>query len=202
MITGTSFVRLRARGYHLTGGPNDGDGDGMQELVVRPAAASDASPIAEIYNHYVRTSTATFDTEQRSLADQVKWLDEHTGPYPAFVAVRDGEVVGWGALSRWGTRHAYRHTVEISAYIAPGAVGRGLGPALVDALIGRARELGHHAIVSQIVHENEPSLKMARRMGFEHVGTLREVGRKFDRWLDVLLLELVLESEPAGEPAP
>lgn len=168
----------------------------MQEFVVRNAVASDAPSIAEIYNHYVRTSTATFDTRERSLADQERWLAEHTGPYPALVAEQDGVVLAWGALSPWGTRCAYRHTVEISTYVAPDSVGQGLGPALGDALISRARELGHHAVISQIVHENEPSLKMARRLGFEHAGTLREVGRKFDRWLDVFLMELVLESPP------
>jgi len=169
---------------------------------VRPATASDASAIAEIYNHYVRTSTATFDTRPRSLDDQERWLAEHTGPHPAFVATLDGVVAAWGALSPWGTRCAYRHTVEISTYVAPGFVGRGLGPALGEVLVQSARELGHHAVVSQIVAENEPSLKMARRMGFAYVGTLREVGRKFDRWLDVLLMELVLEGDPLGEATP
>ena len=94
-------------------------------------------------------------------------------------------------------RCAYRHTVEISTYVAPDHTRTGLGPALCDALIAEARRAGHHAIVSQIVSENEPSLKVAARLGFAEVGRLREVGRKFDRWLDLVLMELVLHDSPA-----
>jgi phosphinothricin acetyltransferase len=164
----------------------------MPDFVVRPAVAADAASIAEIYNHYVRTSVATFDTEEKSASDREQWLGERTGQYPVLVAERAGRVVGWGALSRWSTRCAYRNTVEISVYVAPDAVGGGLGPALTRALIDTARKLGHHAIVSQVVHENAPSIRMSERAGFEQVGRLREVGRKFDRWLDVVLMELVL----------
>ena len=88
------------------------------------------------------------------------------------------------------------HTVEISVYVAPDALGEGIGPAVSEVLVEQAVQLGHHAIISQIVHENDQSLSMSRRLGFEHVGTLREVGRKFDRWLDVVLMELVLDAEP------
>ena len=174
----------------------------MNDLTIRPAAESDASAIAAIYNHYVRTSTATFDTVERSVAIQLAWLAEHVDPHPVLVAESDGGVVAWGALSRWGTRSAYLHTVEISTYVAPDAVGQGLGPALSEVLIGRARALGHHAIISQIVHENEASLSMARRLGFERIGTLREVGRKFDRWLDVVLMELVLDAPTHSAATP
>jgi L-amino acid N-acyltransferase YncA len=169
----------------------------MPQPSIRPAAASDAAAIAAIYNHYIETSTATFDTELKSVDDRVAWLGEHGGDYPVLVAEQGGEVVAWGALSRWGTRCAYRHTVEISTYVAPDATRSGLGPALCDALIAEARRADHHAIVSQIVSENEPSLKMAARLGFAQVGRLREVGRKFDRWLDVVLMELVLRDSPA-----
>jgi phosphinothricin acetyltransferase len=167
----------------------------MGDLIIRPAVESDAPAIAAIYNYYVRTSTATFDTQERSTADQAVWLSEHTGPHPVFVAERGEGIVAWGALSAWGTRCAYRHTVEISVYVAPDVAGEGIGPAVSTVLIEAARGLRHHAIISQIVHENDPSLAMSRRLGFEHVGTLREVGRKFDRWLDVVLMELVLDTE-------
>jgi L-amino acid N-acyltransferase len=167
----------------------------MSEFVIRPASAADAPAINAIYNHYVRTATATFDTEEMSLEGRIAWLAEHTGPHPALVAQDPaGVVLGWGSLSRWGTRAAYRYTVEISVYVGAEAVGRGVGPALSEALLGEARRLGHHAVISQIVHENEPSLKMAARQGFEHVGTLKQVGRKFDRWLDVVLMEYVIDT--------
>lgn len=174
----------------------------MHDLTIRPAADADAASIAAIYNFYVRTSTATFDTQERSVTDQVAWMAEHTDPHPVLVAENDEGIVAWGSLSPWSTRCAYRHTVEISTYVAPDAAGQGIGPALSEVLIGRAAELGHHAIVSQIVHENEPSLNMAYRLGFEHIGTLREVGRKFDRWLDVVLMELVLDTEAEADLTP
>ncbi len=167
---------------------------------VRRATLSDASAIAEIYNHYVRTSTATFDTEEKSVADREQWLAHHGDEHPVLVAEEDGRVVAWGSLSPWGTRCAYRHTVEISVYVAPGATGRGIGPLLTRDLVAAARSAGHHAIVSQIVHENEVSLRSTERGGFERVGTLRQVGRKFDRWLDVVLLELILDGDdPAAD---
>jgi L-amino acid N-acyltransferase len=166
----------------------------MVEFSIRPACDSDVAAINDIYNHYVRSSTATFDTEETSLERRYAWLAEHTGPHPALVAEDTaGVILGWGSLSRWGTRCAYQHTVEISVYVEAEAVGGGVGPALTRALIGEAERLGHHAVVSQIVHENEASLKMAARQGFEHVGTLKQVGRKFDRWLDVVLMEYVID---------
>ena len=166
---------------------------------LRPASKDDAQAIADIYNHYIRTSTATFDTEEKSAADRVAWLADHTDGYPVLVAEHDGEIVAWGSLSKWGTRCAYRHSVEISVYVREQSVRSGLGPALAQALVDEARRVGHHAIVSQIVSENGPSLKMAKRMGFEYAGTLHEVGRKFDRWLDVVLMELVIDTSPAEE---
>jgi len=165
----------------------------MRELSIRPAVESDAAAINHIYNHYVRTATATFDTEEMSLERRRAWLAEHVGPYPVLVAEDGaGGLLGWGSLSRWGTRRAYDRTVEISVYIAEESTGRGTGPAMSQALLGEAGRLGHHVVISQIVHENEASLKMAARQGFEHVGTLRQVGRKFDRWLDVVLMEYVV----------
>ncbi len=168
----------------------------MRELSIRPAVLGDAEAVNAIYNHYVRTATATFDTEEMAIDGRRTWLEQHGDAHPVLVACDPAQrdvVVGWGSLSPWGTRCAYRHTVEISIYVAEEATGAGVGPALGDALLNEARRAGHRAVISQIVHENEPSLKMAKRMGFEHVGTLRQVGRKFDRWLDVVLMERILD---------
>ena len=174
----------------------------MPDYLIRPATDADAAAIASIYNHYVRTSTATFDTEEKSVEDRIGWLAEHGEAHPVIVAEDAGRVVAWGSLSRWGSRRAYRHSVEISVYVAAHATRLGLGPAMSEALIALGRDLGHHAIISQIVSENEPSLKMSERLGFENVGTLREVGRKFDRWLDLVLMELVLVPPIADEIQP
>ncbi len=164
----------------------------MNDLAIRRATLGDARSIADIYNHYVANSTATFDTEPKSVGERIAWLTEHGDTHPVLVAEIDGVVVAWGALSQFRERPAYRHTVEIAVYVAPEHTGAGIGPALAEALIDAARSAGHHVVVSQIVSENLPSIKLSERAGFTPVGTMHEVGRKFDRWLDVVVMELVL----------
>jgi len=164
----------------------------MDPTTIRTAEARDAAAIADIYNHYVRSSTATFDTVEKTVEDRLVWLRDHDEAHPVLVAEDDGRVIAWGSLTEWATRPAWRHTVEVSVYVHNGAVGVGVGPRLVDALVERARIAGHHALIAQIVADNESSLNMARRAGFERVGTLKEVGYKFQQWLDVALVERVL----------
>ena len=168
----------------------------MSDLLIRAATTQDVGAITRIYNHYVRTSTATFDAEEKTAENRAAWLAGHGPGYPVLVALADGDVIAWGSLSEWGTRCAYRHSVEISVYVAPDAVNNGVGPRVCGRLLAEARGARHHAVVTQIVSENVPSLKMAERLGFSEVGTLHEIGRKFDRWLDVVLMELVLTDEP------
>ncbi len=165
----------------------------MSELLIRTAARGDAPAIARIYNHYVETSTATFDTQIKSVSDRESWLEDHDERHPVLVAEADGVVVGWGSLTRWAARPAWSRTVEVAVYLDATATGRGVGPALLEQLVEAGRRAGHHALLAQIVAGNDPSIKMSMRAGFERVGTLREVGWKFDRWLDVALLELVLD---------
>lgn len=161
----------------------------MADLVIRRAHLGDAAQIAEIYNHYVLHSTATFDVEPKTAEDRVRWLGEHDDLHPVLVGTIGGEVVAWGSLTRWSTKPAYRHTVEISTYVNHEFTGRGIGPAISEALVAAAREAGHHAVIGQIVAENAASLRTSENLGFERVGVLREVGRKFERWLDVVLME-------------
>ncbi len=164
----------------------------MAETTIRRATLGDARAIADIYNHYIATSTATFDTECKSVGERIAWLTEHRDAHPVFVAENDDAVVGWGALSPYRERPAWLHTAEVAVYVAPERTGEGIGPALLAALVDAAREIGHHVLLSQIVAENTASLRMTERAGFERVGTLRQVGRKFDRWIDLELLSLRL----------
>lgn len=170
----------------------------MPEIVVRMATHEDAPRIAEIYNFYVLNSVVTFDTEPETPDDRVRWMDEHDACHPVLVGELDDEVVAWGALTKWGTRGAYRHTVEASAYVEREALRKGIGETMTGALMAEALRCGHHVVISQVVSGNEASLRLAERLGFERVGVLREVGRKFDRWLDVVVLEKVLGA-PAEE---
>lgn len=164
----------------------------MSGFTVRSANRADARAIAEIYNHYIAHSTATFDTELKTTEEREAWLDDHGDRYPVVVAERDGSVVGFGSLTKFRERAAWAGTVEAGVYVAAHATGGGTGPALLERLLAEARECGFHVVVAQIVADNEASLKMVERAGFERVGTLREVGYKFHRWLDVVLVERVL----------
>ncbi len=162
-------------------------------IIVRPAQPEDLDAISEIYDHYVCRTTVTFDTDRGVKRENPEWITKRDAAHPVIVAVdAAARVVAWGSLSPYGTRPAWSRTAEVGAYVHPSLTGRGIGARVLEHLIDEARRLGHHVLVSQIVSENEPSLKSARRAGFRTVGTLHEVGRKFDRWLDVVVMELVL----------
>lgn len=164
----------------------------MAELGIRMAHPGDVEVIARIYNHYVLHSTLTFDTEPKSPADRLHWLLERDERHPVLVGEVEDEVVAWGSLNKWGTRPAYKHTVEMSVYVDMDSRRRGIGRAMTEALVSEGERLGHHVLIGQIVSENEASLRLAESMGFEKVGVLKQVGRKFDRWLDVVLMERML----------
>jgi phosphinothricin acetyltransferase len=159
---------------------------------VRVARAEDAEAMRAIYNVYVETSTVTFDLVPRTLADQRAWLAARTGAHVALVAEEGGEVVGFGALSPWKERPAYSTSVEDSVYVHVGHHGHGVGRRLLSALLEAAETSGFHAVFARIVGGHEASIGLHAAHGFEVVGTEREVGRKFGRWLDVLVMERLL----------
>ena len=155
----------------------------------RPGCPDDVAAIAAIYNDAVTSSTATFDLAPVTAESRADWLAAHDELHPVLVAERAGEVVAWGSLSSVSRRGAWDGTVEISTYVDARHVNTGLGTLLGVALIERARILGHHVVVSRVCAENEASIHLAERLGFARAGVLHEVGRKFGRWLDVVLLE-------------
>lgn len=169
----------------------------MSDVLIRDARPEDAQAIADIYNHYIEHSTATFDTEPKSAEERRAWLESHDSEHPVLVAEHESAagraIVAWGSLTAWSPRPAYAPTVEVSTYVAPGEVGHGIGPTLMVALVERARAAGHRALLSQIVSENEHSLSVTERMGFERAGLLKEVGFKFGRRLDVVIMQRILD---------
>jgi phosphinothricin acetyltransferase len=160
---------------------------------IRTATEADLPAVTAIYNQAVLETTATFDLEPRSLEDRRRWLNERDPRHPVLVAEEAGEVVGYASLGPWNRKAAYADTAETSMYVAAPHRGRGVGRALKVALIERARELGMHALIAGVAEGSEASLHLNLSLGFEHVGTLRQVGEKFGRRLDVHLLQLVLE---------
>ncbi len=161
-------------------------------VAVRLARPGDAEAIRAIYNLEVTESTVTFDLVPRTLADQQAWLAEHEGVHPAVVAELEGEVVGFGSLAPYRSRPAYSTTVEDSVYVRRDARGRGCGHAILAELVRLATLHGFHAVMARIVGGHEASIGLHRACGFEDVGTEREVGRKFGRWLDVVVMQRLL----------
>lgn len=164
----------------------------MNDTSIRPATAADLDAIDAIYNHYVLHSTCTYQTEPETPEDRRAWFDRHGPQHPVVVAEARGEVVGWGSLSAYHARAAYCHTVENSVYVRHDALRRGIGNALLEWLIARAKTIGHHTIIAGIDTEQAASIAFHARHGFTEAGRLREVGFKFGRWLDVVYLQLLL----------
>jgi phosphinothricin acetyltransferase len=161
-------------------------------VAVRLARATDAEAIRSIYNLEVTESTVTFDLVPRTLAEQEAWLVEHEGVHPAVVAVLGGEVVGFGSLAPYRSRPAYATTVEDSVYVRRDRRGTGCGRAIVGELTQLGTDHGFHAVMARIVGGHEASIGLHAACGFELVGIEREVGRKFGRWLDVVLMQRLL----------
>jgi L-amino acid N-acyltransferase YncA len=165
----------------------------MAELTVRLAERGDAEAIRAIYNTEVTTSTSTFDLIPRSLGQQEEWLAARSGAFSAIVAVDVEEtVVGFASLSPYKERAAYSTTVEDSVYVDPARQGEGIGTALLTRLIDIARTSGFHTVIARIEASGAASRALHSRSGFELVGIEREVGRKFNRWLDVAVMQLLL----------
>ena len=156
---------------------------------IRPATVADMPRVLAIYNREVLVSTATYDTEPRSPEEQERWFAHHGLSHPVLVAEEERGVCGWASLSPWSDRAAYDHSVEVSEYVAEESRGRGTGKALLVALVEAARRLGHHALLARISADNTLSIAMHAAQGFVVVGTLREVGLKFGRLLDVCIME-------------
>jgi L-amino acid N-acyltransferase len=164
----------------------------MSACTIRLATKADAEAINSIQNHYVLQSTATFLTEPLTLEQRLAWLDGRSRAHPVTVAQAGGVVVGWGALEVFRSRPAYRHTAEFSIYVQHEWHRCGIGRAILVDLIARARALGHHALVGGCCSESAAVIALLEATGFSRVAHFSEVGRKFDRWLDVVFLQRIL----------
>ena len=159
----------------------------------RLAEPRDAEATRDIYNLEVVEATVTFDLVPRSPADQRAWIAEHSGGHPAIVAVDDAdEVRGFASLSPFRPRPAYAPTVEDSVYVHRESRGHGIGELLLRDLLTLATDNGFHSVMARIVGGHDTSIALHQKCGFEQVGIEREVGRKFGKWLDVVLMQRML----------
>ena len=168
----------------------------MGGFLVREAVAADAAAINAIYNHYVLTSTCTYQTEPSGLEETRAQMASHCPRHPMIVAEEGGEVVGWASLSPFHGREAYSRTVENSAYVHHTHLRRGIGSALLARLISLGVMAGHRVIVARIDSGGVDSIALHAKHGFERAGELRQVGYKFGRWLDVVYMQRLLREGP------
>lgn len=165
-----------------------------EPAVLRQAEARDAAAIADIYNHEILSSTATFDTQPVTVENRVAWLAAHDAPdRPVVIAEVGGEVVGWASLSSWSERCAYARAAEVSVYVHREHRECGIGGLLLAELVRLGRAAGLGVLLARICTEGEPSIALHRRQGFQTIGIMRRVGEKLGRVLDIELMDLQLD---------
>ncbi len=160
-------------------------------LNIRPATEKDIPIMTEIYNEAILNTTATFDTEIKSIDDRLLWFRMHDAKHPVIVATFNDQVIGWASLNRWSDRIAYDCTAEVSLYVHVDFRNYGTGKRLLEMLTIEGERVGLHTLLARITEGNEKSIYLHERLGFEIVGTLREVGEKFGKYLDVIMMQKV-----------
>ncbi|MDD3003519.1 GNAT family N-acetyltransferase [Flavobacterium sp.] len=163
------------------------------KIKIRKATLSDVNSILEIVNHAIANTTAIYDYDLRTLEEQTEWfLLKEKNNFPVFIAEWNNEILGFGTYDTFRTKMGYRFTVEHSIYVKEGFAGKGIGALLLQKLIDTAKEENYHIMIGVIDASNEKSIRFHEKFGFESRGILKEVGFKFNRWLDANLMQLKL----------
>ena len=167
-------------------------------IAIRDAREADLAALLAIYNDAVLTTTAVYDYKQRSSEQQAAWFQAKCAQNLPVLVAQDGDaVIGFASYGPFRPWPAYLHSVENSLYVAPDRRGGGIGSLLLPALIQRAADRGLHTMIAGIDATNEVSLRLHAKFGFERVAQFREVGWKFERWLDLAFLQLMLGKRAA-----
>ncbi|OFA04450.1 arsinothricin resistance N-acetyltransferase ArsN1 family B [Duganella sp. HH101] len=160
--------------------------------MIRPATPDDAAAIVAIYNHYIATTTISFEEHAVTPEEMAGRIRDVTAGLPWLVYEQDGMVLGYAYATKWRARSAYRFAAETSVYLEFGQGGKGIGKALYKALLEELRVREIHMAIGGIAQPNEASVALHESLGFEKVAHFKQVGRKFDRWIDVGYWELQL----------
>jgi phosphinothricin acetyltransferase len=167
---------------------------GEDEMQIRDATTDDAAAIARIYNQGIEDRVATLETELRTPQERAEWMARRGPRHPVLVAAMlDGDVVGWCSLNQFNPRPAYDHVADISVYVARERRGRGIGDAMMSALEARARAIGYHKMVLAAFPFNAAGMRLYERHGFLTVGLYREQGLLDGRWVDVIVMDKILD---------
>jgi phosphinothricin acetyltransferase len=160
--------------------------------MIRDVRLSDASAICSIYNEYVKNTIITFEEEPATLEEMQNRINEVIQNYPWIIYEENEKVIGYAYASKWKTRSAYRHTVECTFYLEKNFTGKGIGSQLSVELIKRLKEKSIHSIIYGIALPNDASIALSEKLGFSKIGHFKEVGYKFNKWIDVGYWELIL----------
>jgi phosphinothricin acetyltransferase len=164
----------------------------LEAAMLRNVTPDDAPAIAGIYNHYILNSPATFEEVTVTPDEMRQRILDTIRAYPWLVLEEDGKLLGYCYGRKWRERAAYRHSVEASIYLDPSAVGKGRGSALLAALLAELRTRTVHCVMGGASLPNEASVALLEKFGFRPVAHFKEVGYKFDRWIDVGYWQLLL----------
>lgn len=162
------------------------------EICIRKAEEADLYRITDIYNWAVENTTASFDITPQTLEQRALWFSHYGDRHPVVVCEIDSYVVGYASLSEFRSKEGYKNTCELSVYIDPQYQKRGIGHKLMGHVIELGKNLGFHIIMSGITADNEISIRMHEKFGFEHCGHMKEVGFKFGRYLDCIFYQLII----------
>jgi phosphinothricin acetyltransferase len=165
----------------------------MTKVTIRPYTPDDVETIVAILNYYIANSTALYDYTPRTFAQQCAiFEDKLSKGFPVIVATIDDRLVGFGHYSEFRFKEAYRFTVEHSVYVMPNELGKGIGKIIMQNLIALAKQQQLHTIIAVIDAENQDSITFHERFGFSRVGVIKESGYKFERWLDSVIMQLMV----------
>ncbi len=162
-------------------------------MLIRRVLRQDAQALCDIYNYYIEHTAITFEEQLLDHAEFEARIQAISGVYPWFVAEENGQILGYTYAAEWKARSAFRYSVETSIYLHPQAPKRqGIGETLYRGLLSSLGEQGFHRVIAAITIPNEKSIALHRKLGFEKAGYFHEVGYKFQRWIDVVYMELPL----------
>ncbi|SNX53902.1 GNAT family N-acetyltransferase [Thermoanaerobacterium sp. RBIITD] len=161
-------------------------------MLIRKATIHDVKSINYIYNQAVLNTTATIDTEPRPIEYQLDWFKKHDDRFAIYVAEENNSVIGWASLSLWSDKCGYKGVAEDSIYIDEKYRDRGAGKKLLNAIIDHAKSNEFHTIIARISDGNDVSVHLHERYGFKLIGTLKELGYKFDKYIDIHIFQLIL----------
>jgi len=160
--------------------------------MIRNATTDDAPAIARIYNHYIHNAITTFEVQSVSVEEMQKRIIDIGSSLPWLVSIDKGNVIGYAYASKWKSRCAYLFSAESTVYLAPDVAGRGIGSQLYKELLDNLRLRSMHSVIGGIALPNQASIALHEKSGFEKVAHFKEVGRKFNQWIDVGYWELIL----------